>query len=240
MEDQAAAGAILYNGTCSVCHQNNGMGLPGVFPPIARSDFLLADKKRVIEAVINGIAGPITVNDEDYNSVMPPMSHLNDDEIANILTYVYNSWGNKGGVVSIAEVTAVRESTQRPAGAANKLAWEFGIALHEMEDGVIQQNSKYEGPNRGPFLHQGSLTVIGRRLQVLVEEGQQDPVHVLTIFLVVETMAFLVHHQPFIGVVYFVQGVAQRVGVFNWSPRIFFTMDDQQWRSSACPHGGQG
>ncbi|MCJ7557913.1 MAG: copper-containing nitrite reductase [Gammaproteobacteria bacterium] len=119
MEDQAAAGAILFNGTCSVCHQNNGMGLPGVFPPIARSDFLLADKQRVIEVVINGIAGPITVNDEDYNSVMPPMSHLNDDEIANILTYVYNSWGNQGGVVSIAEVTAVRESTKRPAGAAN-------------------------------------------------------------------------------------------------------------------------
>jgi nitrite reductase (NO-forming) len=108
LEDQAAAGAILFNGTCSVCHQNNGMGLPGVFPPIARSDFL-ADKKSVIEAVINGISGPITVNDEDYNSVMPPMSHLNDDEIANILTYVYNSWGNPGGVVSIDEVPPTRD-----------------------------------------------------------------------------------------------------------------------------------
>jgi nitrite reductase (NO-forming) len=111
---------VLFNGTCSVCHQNNGMGLPGVFPPLAGSDFLTAKSpEKVISVVINGITGPITVNGEDYNSVMPPMSNLNDDEIANILTYVYNSWGNKGDRIRPADVEKVRAETRRPAGAAH-------------------------------------------------------------------------------------------------------------------------
>lgn len=116
---QIKAGGILYNGTCSVCHQNNGAGMLGVFPPLADSDYLMADRRRAIEVVLNGLSGPITVNGEDYNSVMPPMSQLNDDEIANILTFVLNSWGNEDGVVSAAEVVKVRAETVRPAGAAH-------------------------------------------------------------------------------------------------------------------------
>ena len=118
LEQQAAAGAALYNGTCSVCHQDNGAGLPGVFPPLAKSDYLLADKKRAIAVVLNGLSGPVTVNGTTFNSVMPPMSQLNDDEIANIVTYVLNSWGNPGGRVSAAEVAEVRKATPRPQGAA--------------------------------------------------------------------------------------------------------------------------
>lgn len=67
---------------------------------------------------MNGLSGPIKVNSKSYNSVMPAMSQLNDDEIANILTYVLNSWGNQDGVVTSEEVKAVRESTKRPPGAA--------------------------------------------------------------------------------------------------------------------------
>ena len=78
------AGKVLYNGTCSVCHQQNGEGLEGVFPPLADSDYMLADADRVVEIVLNGLAGPVTVNDVTYNSVMPPMSQLNDDEVADI------------------------------------------------------------------------------------------------------------------------------------------------------------
>jgi nitrite reductase (NO-forming) len=59
------------------------------------------------------------VNGADYNSVMPPMSQLNDDEVANILTYVLNSWGNSDGTVSAAEVAKVRATTKRPEGAAH-------------------------------------------------------------------------------------------------------------------------
>ena len=66
------------------------------------------------------LTGPVTVNGKTYNSVMPPMSQLNDDEIANILTYVTHAWGNQGtAAFSAAEIHAVRQSTARPPGAAN-------------------------------------------------------------------------------------------------------------------------
>lgn len=117
--DQVKAGEALFAGTCSTCHQANGQGMEGVFPPLAASDFLLADKTRAIGIVVNGLNGKVTVNGKEYNSVMPPMSQLNDDEVANILTYVLNSWGNDGGTVSAAEVAKVRASTARPAGAAH-------------------------------------------------------------------------------------------------------------------------
>ena len=119
LADQVKAGEALFAGTCSVCHQANGQGLEGVFPPLAKSDFLLADAKRAIGVVLNGLQGKVTVNGKTYNSVMPPMSQLNDDEVANILAYVRNSWGNQGGAVSAAEVAAVRKATKRPAGAAH-------------------------------------------------------------------------------------------------------------------------
>jgi nitrite reductase (NO-forming) len=118
IKTQIAAGEVLFKGTCSVCHQPDGQGLPNVFPPLAKSDFLMADKRRAIEVVLKGLSGPVTVNGKQYNSVMPPMSQLRDDEVANILTFVRNSWGNQGERVSPAEVTAIRSRIQLPPGAA--------------------------------------------------------------------------------------------------------------------------
>jgi nitrite reductase (NO-forming) len=118
-EQQIAAGEVLYKGTCSVCHQQNGEGLASVFPPLAGSDYLMADMTRAIQVVVNGLSGPVTVNGSEYNSVMPPMSQLNNDEIANILTYVTNTWGNSAEAISPAQVADVRASTERPAGAAH-------------------------------------------------------------------------------------------------------------------------
>jgi nitrite reductase (NO-forming) len=118
-EQQIKAGEVLFKGTCSACHQDRGQGIPDVFPPLAGSDYLLADKKRAIGVVLNGLTGPVTVNGKSYNSVMPPMSQLNDDEVANILTFAMNSWGNQGGAVTAAEVKAVRGSTRRTEGAAH-------------------------------------------------------------------------------------------------------------------------
>jgi nitrite reductase (NO-forming) len=107
-EEQINAGKVLFTGTCSVCHQANGEGLAGVFPPIAKSDYLNQDPKRAISTVLRGLTGKITVNGKEYNSVMPPMNQLNDDEVANILTYVLNSWGNSGGRISADEVKKIR------------------------------------------------------------------------------------------------------------------------------------
>jgi nitrite reductase (NO-forming) len=118
-QQQIDAGAVLFKGTCSVCHQESGQGIPGVFPPLAGSDFLMADPKRAIHIVLNGLSGEVKVNSNTYNSVMPPMSQLNEDEVANILTYVMNSWGNQGGAVNREDVSKVRATTKRPEGAAH-------------------------------------------------------------------------------------------------------------------------
>ncbi|MGN2241955.1 copper-containing nitrite reductase [Frateuria sp. GZRR33] len=108
-DEQIAAGKQLFTGTCSVCHQANGEGLPGVFPPLAKSDYLAKqDKNHLISIPLHGLTGKVTVNGKEYDSVMPPMSQLTDDEVANLLTYVLNSWGNPGGQVTKEEVAKVR------------------------------------------------------------------------------------------------------------------------------------
>jgi nitrite reductase (NO-forming) len=121
LDAQVAAGKELFAGTCSTCHQADGKGIEGVFPPLAASDFVAASERKTLLSIpINGRTGRITVNGHDYDGVMPPMSQLNDDEIAHILTFVLNSWGNPGGRVLADEVAQVRASTksQRPPGAA--------------------------------------------------------------------------------------------------------------------------
>ena len=102
-----------------MCHQQNGEGLAGVFPPLASSDYLMADSRRAIEVVLNGLTGPVTVNGTEFNSVMPPMSQLNDDEVANILTFTLNTCGNEADAISAADVAEVRATTERPKGAAH-------------------------------------------------------------------------------------------------------------------------
>jgi nitrite reductase (NO-forming) len=118
-EQQIKAGSVLFKGTCSTCHQDNGEGIANVFPPLAGSDLLARTPQGAIAIALNGLSGPITVNGKTYDSVMPPMSQLNDDEIANILTFVLNSWGNHGPAITAQEVAEVRASTQRTQGAAH-------------------------------------------------------------------------------------------------------------------------
>lgn len=113
VDDQVKAGQALFSGTCSTCHQANGAGLPGVFPPLAKSDYIAADPLRSVGVVLHGLSGKVKVNGQDYNSVMPPMNQLNDDEVANILTYVLNNWGNPGGRISKDDVRKIR--AEKPA-----------------------------------------------------------------------------------------------------------------------------
>jgi nitrite reductase (NO-forming) len=105
-----AAGARLYKTYCMGCHQAEGEGIRGTFPPLAKSDYLMTDKSRAIAAVLNGLTGPLEVNEQRYDGVMPPMGHLSDDEIADILNYVHQSWGNEGPAVSAADVAAQRRT----------------------------------------------------------------------------------------------------------------------------------
>lgn len=105
-------GKRVYLQTCVACHQAEGQGLPNVFPPLAKSDFLMADKTRAISTVVKGLIGPITVNGVAFNSVMPPPL-LSDEQVAHVLTFVRNSWGNTGDAVTVEEVRAVRASVAK-------------------------------------------------------------------------------------------------------------------------------
>lgn len=115
--EQIAAGKALFAGTCSTCHQPEGQGIPGVFPPLAGSDYIAADAKRVPAIILHGLVGAVKVNGMDYNSNMPPMGQLTDDEVANISTYVLNSWGNPGGRVTKAEAAKIRQA--KPVNASD-------------------------------------------------------------------------------------------------------------------------
>jgi nitrite reductase (NO-forming) len=106
-EEQMEFGKQTYMQTCFACHQGEGQGIPNAFPPLAKSDYLNADVDRAISAVVNGLSGEITVNGEKYNSVMTKQM-ISSDEVANVLTYVYNSWGNSGKVVTKAMVEKVK------------------------------------------------------------------------------------------------------------------------------------
>jgi nitrite reductase (NO-forming) len=100
-------GKKVYLTSCFACHMATGEGLPSVFPPLAKSDFLKADKDRAIKAVLKGLSGPITVNGKPYNNMMPPQD-VTDDQAADVLTYVMNEWTNDFGTVTSADVKRVR------------------------------------------------------------------------------------------------------------------------------------
>ncbi|MCF8364370.1 MAG: cytochrome c [Bacteroidales bacterium] len=96
-------------GTCSVCHQLNGAGLPPAFPPLAKADYLLADKNRAIRQTMYGSKEPITVNGQTYPGGVMTITNLSDEEVKDVVNYILNSWGNDGGTVTLEEVKAQRK-----------------------------------------------------------------------------------------------------------------------------------
>lgn len=105
--EQANNGKSIYNKVCMSCHQMNGGGITGAFPPLAKSDYLNADVNRAIKQIINGSNGPITVNGKKYTTPMPKQE-LTDQQVADVLTYVYASWGNNKSVVTPEMVKKLR------------------------------------------------------------------------------------------------------------------------------------
>jgi nitrite reductase (NO-forming) len=100
-------GAGVFANNCQACHQADGQGVPDAFPPLAKSDYLNGDKIRAIKTVTGGLETKLTVNGHEFNGVMPAWS-LSDEDIADVLTYVYDAWGNSGQEVTPAEVKADR------------------------------------------------------------------------------------------------------------------------------------
>jgi nitrite reductase (NO-forming) len=108
-EIQIEKGKRVYMQNCAMCHQLDGNGLPQVFPPLAQSDYLMADKTRSIGVVLRGLSGPVTVNGHMYNGMMPPQVLLNNEQVADVLTFIRNSWGNEGEAIAVEEVRVFRE-----------------------------------------------------------------------------------------------------------------------------------
>jgi nitrite reductase (NO-forming)/hydroxylamine reductase len=123
--DPLGFGKSIYLRNCATCHQPDGRGVPGVFPPLAGSDFLQGNRPIVLAAALFGLTGPIMVNGQDYDGAMPSLGHLSDRELSAAISYVFDAWGNDLEPVTEAEVAALRArlgqsdraAGQRHAGA---------------------------------------------------------------------------------------------------------------------------
>ncbi|MGH7973783.1 MAG: c-type cytochrome [Limisphaerales bacterium] len=111
---QIQHGKQLFAMVCTPCHQATGLGIPDRFPPLAGSDFLNGDKARAVKVLLHGRQGNIVVNGKQFNNSMPKFP-LSDTDIANVLTYVYNSFGNSGKQVLPNEVKALRAEKEPEA-----------------------------------------------------------------------------------------------------------------------------
>ncbi|MBK5280213.1 MAG: cytochrome c [Bacteroidia bacterium] len=108
LQASVARGKEVYNTYCMSCHQDQGEGIDGIYPPIAKSDYLMADKDRSILQVINGATGEMTVNGKIYNLEMIGFN-LSAEEVSDVLNYVRNSFGNKGEAVTPDQVKRIKK-----------------------------------------------------------------------------------------------------------------------------------
>lgn len=119
-EGNKGPGAADFAKICATCHQGNGKGLPGTYPPLAGSAFATGESTVPIRIVLHGFKGKISRGGKDYNGLMAPWKDvLSDQQIADVLTYVRSSWGNNAPAVTVDEVKAVREKT-----ASRMKGWE--------------------------------------------------------------------------------------------------------------------
>jgi len=117
-------GAQVYAANCVACHQADGQGLTGVFPPLAASRWVLGSTGRLAQIMLFGIQGPITVRGATYNGVMPAFAHLSDEELAAVTSHIRSSWGNDAAPLTPADIARARE-----AAAGRSGPWGGGEAL---------------------------------------------------------------------------------------------------------------
>jgi len=106
-------GAELYSAHCASCHQSGGGGVRGEFPPLTNSAWVAGDKGRLIATTLHGLQGPIEINGDLYDELMPGFAFLDDEDIAALLTFIRSSFGNSAGPVHDSEVVLVRSSENR-------------------------------------------------------------------------------------------------------------------------------
>ncbi len=105
----ADEGRTLYQKYCMACHQTDGSGVPGMFPPLKKSDWMKGDKKKMIQAILKGLSGEIVVNGETYDQAMPKADYLSNSQIAHILTYIRRNFDLLNDSVTVQMVKAERD-----------------------------------------------------------------------------------------------------------------------------------
>ncbi len=103
-------GKTIYNQYCLACHQGDGNGVAGAFPPLTQTKWVAGDKATLVSVILNGMQGEIVVKGETYNNAMPAHGFLSDEEIGAVLTYVRQSFGNDYSEITTEEVAEVRAS----------------------------------------------------------------------------------------------------------------------------------
>jgi mono/diheme cytochrome c family protein len=104
-------GKKIYDEQCLACHQENGSGIPEMYPPVTKSAYVIGDKERLVKLILEGREVPVAINGQQYDNIMPPFDNLNDNEISDMLTYLRNTFGNSADAVSVDEVSAIRKKT---------------------------------------------------------------------------------------------------------------------------------
>jgi len=108
-----ARGLIVYKAQCLTCHVIDGGGIPHMNPPLVETSYVSGDKTRLIQIVLNGFPKNVPIDDETYSNTMAPHANLKDQEIADVLTYVRGSFGNKSSAITVAEVAAARAANKK-------------------------------------------------------------------------------------------------------------------------------
>ncbi len=125
-------GEKIYLSRCSSCHQADGMGIAGVFPPLVETDWVTGDKGRLIRIVLGGMMGEVKVNGVIYSGAMPPWkSFMTDEEVAAMLTYVRSAWENSASAVTAHEVSQVRKAT-----ADRSTSWTAEELMQKTNQGI--------------------------------------------------------------------------------------------------------
>jgi mono/diheme cytochrome c family protein len=103
-------GKNIFTNFCLSCHQKDASGVPGMYPPLQNNKVVTGDKKKIINIVINGLQGEIEVDGEVYNQTMPPQNYLTNAQIAKVLSYLRQNFGNKADSVKVSDVNNIRKS----------------------------------------------------------------------------------------------------------------------------------
>ncbi len=112
----AVDGKQIYGAKCAACHQASGMGVAGVFPPLAGAEWVLGDEKVLASILLHGVEGALVVKGTTYNGAMPAFGSLPDEEIAAVLTHIRREWGNQAPPITAATIAAQREATKAQSG----------------------------------------------------------------------------------------------------------------------------